>query len=265
MESSSSKFELCKLGELIMNNNILLFSGGLDSLIAYFYLNKPKVIFVNMRQKYAETELERVKKLDKEIGMDLIYESNIFDFHKIEQEDLTIPYRNMFLSMLASLYGSNIWMAAVNGDFNHDKTPEIFLKMSTFMTDLSGKRINIRSPFWNMTKSEMVKWYLMKGYPEKWLKISYSCFKGSNIHCGRCSSCLRRWVAMTNNGLKEEYQEDPLSWNRIPQYIDRFLYNTNPHDTQKRKEEFIEAMFRVHYPIKETNIEWVEKLRSSII
>lgn len=244
--------------------DVLLFSGGLDSLIAYFYLGKPKVIFADMKQKYAKIEIERVKKLDRDIGMGVVYENKIFDFSKIEQEDMTIPYRNMFLAMLGSLYGDHIWMAAVNGDYNHDKTPEIFDKMGEFLTDLSGNVIMIRSPFWKMTKSDIVEWYIKKGYPIQWLYDSYSCFTGKGQHCGRCSSCLRRWVAMTNNGIKEEYVEDPMTWEKIPQYIDRFIYCKNSRDTQERREEFIEALLRSNYPIPKTNIGWVENLRNNV-
>lgn len=222
--------------------DVLLFSGGLDSLIAYFYLENPLCLFVNMHQKYAEIELECVKKMQQEIGMDLIIDDTTFDFHEVEQDDLTIPNRNAYLAMLASNYGDNIWMAAVDGDYNHDKTPEIFDAMSMFLSKLKGRPIHVKSPFWNMTKTEMIKWYINQGYNIEWLKMSYSCFAGNKYQCGRCSSCLRRWVGMYNNGIIEDYEEDPITWERIPEYIKRMQGRTGKHDSIGRRKEFLLAM-----------------------
>ena len=61
-------------------NDVLLFSGGLDSYIAYFYLKKPISLFVNMKHKYAEIEVKRVERLKSEFGIDIIIDNKTFDF-----------------------------------------------------------------------------------------------------------------------------------------------------------------------------------------
>lgn len=241
--------------------DVLLFSGGLDSLIAYFYLDKPLCLFVNMKQKYAEVEIKRVKRLKEEIGFDLVIDNMSFDFSSVEQEDLTIPNRNAYLAMLASNYGDNIWMAAVNGDYNHDKTPFVFNEMSKFISVLKQRSVKVDSPFWSMTKTDMIKWYVDQGLNKDWLKLSYSCFTGNDIHCGRCTSCFRRWIGMYNNNINEDYMENPLDWEVIPQYIKRMIYKEKDTDTQERREEFLQAMFKAGIYVPQTTFEWVEQLR----
>ena len=46
-----------------MSKDILLFSGGLDSYIAYFYLQNPTCLFIDLKHKYAEIEKRTVCRL----------------------------------------------------------------------------------------------------------------------------------------------------------------------------------------------------------
>ena len=47
------------------NKKILLMSGGLDSLIGWFYLGKPKPIYCKMGHKYEDKELKCIKNLQR--------------------------------------------------------------------------------------------------------------------------------------------------------------------------------------------------------
>ena len=42
---------------------ILLFSGGIDSFVAWHYLNKPKTVYFNLQSRYSLREISVVKKL----------------------------------------------------------------------------------------------------------------------------------------------------------------------------------------------------------
>ena len=244
-----------------MESNVLLFSGGLDSYIAYYYLNKPISIFANMKQKYADIELNRVNKMIDEFGMNIIIDNKTFDFSDMELSNAIIPNRNMYLALLASNYGDNIWMAACDGDYNLDKNPEIFKKASAFFSSLMDRKIKVNTPFWDWTKTDMIKWYLESGYPEEGLYYTYSCFYGFGVHCGRCKSCVRRWISFYNNGLKLDFAEDPITWDEIPIYIKRFIDGSQEIDTIGRKKEFFEAIFKYGYEVPNTNVDWIEEIR----
>lgn len=244
-----------------MKKDVLLFSGGLDSYIAYYYLGEPTAIFVNMKHKYADIELERVHQMISQFNMNIIIDNDTFDFSRMELPNAIIPNRNMYLAMLASNYGDNIWMAACDGDYNLDKNPEIFNKASSFFSALMDRNIKVDTPFWDWTKTDMIRWYLKNGYPKEGLYSTYSCFNNGERHCGRCPSCLRRWIGFYNNDLALDFDEDPITWSEIPNYIERFTHGTQEIDTIGRKKEFFEALFKHGYNVPKTDVEWIEKIR----
>lgn len=241
-----------------MNNNILLFSGGLDSYVAYFYLNKPTCLYIDIKHKYAKIEKETIHKLEEFMDQPVSIEDNILNLSKWEREDAIIPLRNIYMSMIATNYGDNIWLAGVEGDYTHDKNPIAFKKMSEFLSHSCERKIKVDSPFWKMTKTDHVKWYIDNGYSKKNLINTYSCFKNGEIHCGHCPSCFRRWIAFYNNDIVEKYENNPLDWEMIPSYIEKMK---NGVYSRKRAEEFFNALFKADYKIEDTKTEWIEKLR----
>ena len=46
---------------------ILLFSGGIDSFIAYHYLKEPRTLYLDLGTPYTKKEIEFVKKIDPKI------------------------------------------------------------------------------------------------------------------------------------------------------------------------------------------------------
>ncbi len=242
-----------------MSKDILLFSGGLDSYIAYFYLQKPTCLFIDLKHKYAEVEKRTVCRLQPYMGNSIIIEDHVLNLSKWEQEDSIIPLRNIYMAMIATNYGDNIWVIGVEGDYVHDKSPLAFEKMSMFLTSFCERPIKIDSPFWNMTKTEHVAWYVQNGYSISELLKTYSCFDPDGIHCGHCPSCFRRWIAMFNNDIQEQYKKNPLDWPMIPEYIERMK---NGRYSRRRAEEFFTALFKADYKIEKTFIDWIESLRN---
>ena len=53
------------------------------------------------------------------------------------------------------------------------------------------------------TKAQLVAEYL-RAWPPDLLYETVSCYDAGGF-CGRCQSCFRRWIAMSANGLEEEY------------------------------------------------------------
>ncbi len=67
---------------------------------------------------------------------------------------------------------------------------------------VEGKRIKIVAPLLDKTKSEIIKMGNRLGVP---FGLTWSCYKGGKMPCGRCDSCLLR-----KRGFKEAGIEDPL-------------------------------------------------------
>ena len=205
---------------------ILAISGGVDSTIAFFYLKKPKTIYFDFGHKYAEIEKDSIKKLSliidgfkpKVIGIPLGRWEN--------GENVYIPFRNLFIASISSIYSPNIWIAGVKGDNVEDKSSEAFNIMSKCLNKIGKKHnIKINSPFWNMTKTEIIKWFIRthgKSYVQEILELSSSCYTPiGKKQCGLCKACLRKAISMELNELNLSFFENNVKNNPyIPYYIE---------------------------------------------
>ncbi|WP_229399924.1 7-cyano-7-deazaguanine synthase [Micromonospora okii] len=201
-------------------SEILLFSAGLDSFPAWHYLGKPPTLYFDSGHYGRQQEIDTVRALAAAHGMDLEI-SNELDLSRraTPQGDL-IRFRNVLFAMLAALRADVIWCVGVKGDHTADKSPEAFARMSEMLTAFAGRPIRVDSPFWDMTKSEIVAWYLQAGLPVDELLQTFSCATPGTAftHCGRCPSCLRRWIALTNNDITGHFASPPWAWDRIGTY-----------------------------------------------
>ncbi|MBV9022664.1 MAG: 7-cyano-7-deazaguanine synthase [Streptomycetaceae bacterium] len=223
---------------------ILLFGGGLDSFPAWHYLGRPPALYFDLRHRYRAQELAAIDAIRARCGMDVEI-SNELDLSRWEQPDAIIPMRNIHLAMLAANRAETIWCVGVKGDATADKSPAAFAEISTFISGFTGRNIRLASPFWEMTKTEVVRWYLDKGLPAEDLLLTFSCSRddGIGLHCGRCSSCLRRWISLANNDVDAPFEHPPWQWERVTDYYVTAMQDGTypPH----RAEEFFTAFRRV--------------------
>lgn len=196
---------------MVSDNIILCFSGGLDSMIAWYYLGKPKCIFFHC-SKYSETELNAVLRINPNTIISDALNLKTFEYG----DNAYIPHRNILFAAIASNYSNNIVIAGVKDDVVEDKNSQAFDLMSNTLTSTSKKTIYIDSPFWNFTKSEIVKWFI-KYVPdaEELIKLSTSCYNGQRF-CGKCPSCFRKACSLNDNGIFYEFTNNKL----IKQYHD---------------------------------------------
>jgi 7-cyano-7-deazaguanine synthase in queuosine biosynthesis len=138
-----------------MASDVVLFSGGMDSLIAWEYLNRPDRLYVELFHKY-QTE-ERYSIFDMNLpGTMTIMEAPFIG--RFEKQDADIPLRNMYLVMMAANLGySNIWVVVQKDEMSiPDRTPTFFSLASITLTYLMGRQIIVSTPFEKMDKSDMV-------------------------------------------------------------------------------------------------------------
>lgn len=223
---------------------LLLFSGGLDSYIAWEYLNRPKTLYVALGHRYQDLELERVRELIPDTVVD-----DRLHLGDLEEEDAHIPLRNAFLALVGSLYDDEVALVVQKGEMDvPDRSPEFFHRMTRLLATLKAPRgVRFFTPFWNWTKTQMVQWYLEAGHDPARLLRTRSCYTptATGRPCGHCAACFRRWVALTNNGLQEEYENDPLTWEGVARYVARM--KQGDYDPVRTRET-LAALRRAGYP-----------------
>jgi 7-cyano-7-deazaguanine synthase len=72
----------------------------------------------------------------------------------------------------------------------------------------SGKRISFSVPFAKKTKAEVAQLGTQLGVP---IESTYSCIQGRPLHCGVCSTCVKRKDAIRIAGIRDPswYEESP--------------------------------------------------------
>jgi 7-cyano-7-deazaguanine synthase in queuosine biosynthesis len=225
-------------------SEILLFSAGLDSFPAWHYLGRPRCLYFDIRHRYRQQELAAISALSRRCGIEVEISTEL-DLSGWEAGDAIIPMRNVYFAMLAANRATTIWCTGVKGDATADKSSTAFADISGFLSRYTGATVRVDSPFWQMTKTEIVTSYLEAGLSPDDLLLTFSCSRadGRADHCGRCSSCLRRWISLVNNGIDASFEAEPWTWQKVTGfYMAAMTDGTYPGH---RAEEFWRAMATV--------------------
>jgi 7-cyano-7-deazaguanine synthase in queuosine biosynthesis len=181
-------------------DKILLFSGGVDSVVAYFYLNKPKCLHVDMFTIYSRMEDESIEKFEENTNC-FCYNFSL-DLSYFEQPDANIPARNVLLLTMGAYYADNIYLVAQRGeDLGADRCGSFFKRMSQTLTDCHQRKIVCDPVFPGKTKQDMVKFYKEQKLPIQYLLDAYSCYSGQERACSTCPACFRKFIALEYNRI----------------------------------------------------------------
>jgi len=208
----------------VTGKTVLLFSGGMDSLI-FDYLLKPDVLlYIPTGSKYEQIENKKLDILKKKNYVDknkLVFLPNVLNLSVFERDDAIVPNRNAHLMLLASMYGEHLILGSIQGDRSYDKDIIFYKKMMDLLNytwkeqHWTEERVfTVSSPYKDKTKTEIVKEYLEKSGSSDALLESYSCYEGDEQPCGWCKPCFRKWVSLHNNGItipEKYYKHNP--WN----------------------------------------------------
>lgn len=194
-----------------LNKSVLLFSGGMDSLIFDKLLNPDVLLYIPMNSSYQEMETKKIQELvDKGYidGSKLVILDDVLNLSRFERDDMIVPCRNSMIITLASMFGETIYLGSVYGDASCDKSLEFFEKQEILLNQMwqeqhwcEGREIKILDPYKSYTKTEIVKLFLEKGGDPDALLTSYSCYEGHEQPCGTCKPCFRKLVSMQNNDI----------------------------------------------------------------
>ncbi|GAA1029151.1 MULTISPECIES: 7-cyano-7-deazaguanine synthase [Amycolatopsis] len=195
---------------------ILLCGGGIDSFVAWHYLGRPQALYFDLGDRNRDQEYRALDTLARRHGIRLAV-SRELDLGSWELQDGVIPLRQLHLVALACHRADTVWCVAVKRNRGADKSSVTFERLSELISQAVGRQVRVDSPFRDMTKTEVVRWYVDQSLPVDDLICTHSCMKPKNtlLHCGRCVGCVRRWVALANNGIEAPFAEDPWRWEQV--------------------------------------------------
>lgn len=215
---------------------ISVLSGGLDCTVAtsiYADDYDLTAITFNYGQQSFDEELIHARRICEKYGMehvviDLPWLENISnssltseeDIPEISEDDLDnyevaietaksvwVPARNTVFCSIALAYAESIGaeIIIVGWDYEEavtfpDNSKEYLEAFNETIKYGSFDDIIIKAPLIDMSKKEIVETGHEFNAP---LDLSYSCYTGKELHCGKCESCKRRKRAFVEAGLDD--------------------------------------------------------------
>ncbi len=107
-----------------------------------------------------------------------------------------VPFRNGIMLSIAAGFAESLGVNALilgNHAGDHaiypDCRPEFTSSMASAIRLGTYGQIELLTPFVNMTKTEIVQEGHLLKVP---FNLTYSCYRGEELHCGRCGTCFER-------------------------------------------------------------------------
>lgn len=211
-----------------MKDSIIIVSGGMDS-VTLLYDFKDRIalgISFDYGSNHNAKEIPFARWHCEQLGIehvtiDLAFMPQYFKSSLLEGADAipeghyadenmkstVVPFRNgIMLSIAAGIAESRglkyVMMANHGGDHTiyPDCRAEFVEAMSEATKAGTFPGIEILAPYTNITKADIAR----KG---KELGIDYSktwsCYKGADVHCGKCGTCVERKEALRDAGIED--------------------------------------------------------------
>ena len=118
---------------------ILLFSGGMDSVIFDHLIQPDILLYLPTGSKYEDIETKKLLDLTSKgyvDGSKLVMLPDVLNLSQFERDDAIVPNRNAFLLLFASLYGETLILGSVQGDRSYDKDEIFYEKMEALLNHM---------------------------------------------------------------------------------------------------------------------------------
>lgn len=215
-------------------NSVIIVSGGMDS-ITLLYDHKDEIALGisfdygsnhNAREiPFAKMHCERLGIKHITINLDFMHQyfkSSLLDgadaipeghYADDNMKSTVVPFRNgIMLSIAIGIAESNnldqVFIANHGGDHTiyPDCRPEFIKAIDSAANAGTYNNVKVVAPYTQITKSDIARIGKKLGidYTETW-----SCYKGGEIHCGKCGTCVERKEALSEAGIEDRtiYEE----------------------------------------------------------
>ncbi len=219
-----------------MEKAIVTFSGGLDSTtLLYWAANRYDVsaLTFDYGSKHNEREQSAAKQIAGRSGVPHVviklpfinefFKSSLLKsgeaipeghYEDSSMRSTVVPFRNGIILSIAvgyaeSIEAKNVLYAAHAGDhaIYPDCRPEFLKAISEAGHHGTYLGVEINDPFISMTKKEIVILGKELSVP---FELTYSCYKGGKLHCGKCGTCVERKEAFKLAGIL-----DPTNYEKV--------------------------------------------------
>ena len=212
-----------------MKNSAIIVSGGMDS-ITLLYDRKDEIALGisfdygsnhNAREiPFAKMHCERLGIKHITINLDFIHQyfkSSLLDgaeaipeghYADDNMKSTVVPFRNgIMLAIAIGIAESNnldqVFIANHGGDHTiyPDCRPEFINAIDAAATAGTYNNAKVIAPYTKITKSDIARIGKRLGidYAETW-----SCYKGGEVHCGKCGTCVERKEALAEAGIEDK-------------------------------------------------------------
>ena len=225
---------------------VVIFSGGMDSFtvlnLAHKQGHEVYALSFDYGQRHKK-ELDYASRACKELaihhkivdisainqligGSSLTSDIDVAEGHYAEEsmKSTVVPNRNMILLSVATGWAvskkfDRVAYAAHSGDH------AIYPDCRTEFADVLGQaiemadwqKVSLYRPFVDITKADIAKLGDDIGVP---FEMTWSCYKGQDLHCGKCGTCVERREAFYLAGV-----EDPTEYAPDAPSIDEMVAN----------------------------------------
>ena len=159
----------------------------------------------NLAEIFKYSNCTLLKHSDKEI----VEKSYSEQYKEDEIISSYVPFRNGLMISVAttlaqSLYPNEeviVMLGNHKDDFAYSDCSEKFTnKMSDAINEGTYNKVSLVSPLVDKTKAEIVELGLKLKTP---YELTWSCYEGKELACGKCGSCLCRLEAFKENNTKD--------------------------------------------------------------
>lgn len=209
-------------------NSVIIVSGGMDS-ITLLYDHKDEIALGisfdygsnhNAREiPFAKMHCERLGIRHITINLDFMHQyfkSSLLDgaeaipeghYADENMKSTVVPFRNgIMLSIAIGIAESNgldqVFIANHGGDHTiyPDCRPEFISAIDAAATAGTFNGVKVVAPYTGITKADIARIGKRIGldYTETW-----SCYKGGDVHCGKCGTCVERKEALAEAGIED--------------------------------------------------------------
>lgn len=212
-----------------MKNSAIIVSGGMDS-ITLLYDHKDEIALGisfdygsnhNAREiPFAKMHCERLGIKHITINLDFMHQyfkSSLLDgaeaipeghYADDNMKSTVVPFRNGIMLAIAigiaeSKNLDQVFIANHGGDHTiyPDCRPEFINAIDAAATAGTYNNVKVIAPYTKITKSDIARIGKRLGidYAETW-----SCYKGGEVHCGKCGTCVERKEALAEAGIEDK-------------------------------------------------------------